>query len=175
MGLYLSTYLPTYLPRYETPRGENPADYLMRVLQMGTHEVDENGQAGRSDLPQVWREKVGEFESTGGSGGDEDGSNADHDAEVAAATSASLPMSSSTASLTAMNIQTSSGGMMMMEDLKALDLGYRTPKWYQVSIPTYLSTYLSANLSRPASFTIKVAIYLPIHTPTFLPIYVYTT
>jgi hypothetical protein len=50
---------------YDTPRGENPADFFMHVLQLGPEETDDNGTPA-CDLPGAWVERGADFEDYSG-------------------------------------------------------------------------------------------------------------
>jgi hypothetical protein len=94
---------------HHTPTHANTADYFMQVLQLGPHEVDEQGKQG-SDLPALWLEKGEAFGVEEGEG----------DASSSSAAEAAVV-----------------GDGAAAADLKELDLGYTVPRWYQVSPPMW--------------------------------------
>lgn len=115
-----------------TPRGENPIDFYMAVMQLGLGEEPEGGGKAGCDLPAVWREQAKVYE------------------EKAAAEEAVLPSSASSASLG--GLMSRNGSTLSLTglagngdekkevsqqlDLKALskDVGYSVPKWYQCMV-----------------------------------------
>eukprot|EP00624_Nannochloropsis_granulata_P002827 evm.model.NODE_24437_length_17166_cov_22.300535.1 len=125
---------------YDTPRGENPIDFYMAVMQLAPGEEPEGGGKAGSDLPALWQEQAKAY---GEKEREEEG---EEQIPLLPCTASSnslgglISRNASSHSLVGVAERGNGGGeqqprqqLQQQSDLKAMrkELGYGVPRWYQ--------------------------------------------
>jgi ABC-type multidrug transport system ATPase subunit len=120
---------------YDTPRGENPIDFYMAVMQLAPGEEPEGGGKAGSDLPALWREQAKAYEEKEGEG--EEGVLEFPSSASSNSLGGLMSRNASSQSLVGVVGERGGGGEQQPPqqqlDLKAMakDVGYGVPRWYQ--------------------------------------------